>query len=139
MAPDESWGLVALVVRGKMPETWTSLIPPTLEDWMAIWVVDCDYGSCKDDCAILVGKWAQADGGMGEVRHDIPQQSCWRCHRAFGVTVGHADSNGWSLGVIVGNWCIRRKVVTIGAGIGNACVMSWKRRGGFGTNSVARA
>ncbi len=56
------------------------------------------------------------------------------------MTIGHADSYGWSLGVVVGNWGIGRKVVTIGAGIGNACVMSWKRgRGGFGTNSVTRA
>ena len=35
---------------------------------MAIWVVDCDCGLCKDDCAVLVGKQAQADEGMGEVR-----------------------------------------------------------------------
>ncbi len=40
------------------------------------------------------------------------------------------DSNGQRLGVIVGNWGIRRKVVPIGASIGNACVMSWKSRGG---------
>jgi hypothetical protein len=102
---------------------------------MAIWVVDCDCGLCKDDCAILVGKRAQANEGMGEDRHDMPRQSCWRkrgcqCkggtgHRAFGATVGHADSNSWSLGVIVGNWGIGRKVVPVGAGIGGACVMSW--------------
>jgi hypothetical protein len=55
------------------------------------------------------------------------------------VTAGHADFNGQSLGVIVGNWGIGRKVVTIGAGIGDACMMSWKRRGRVGTNLVARA
>jgi hypothetical protein len=52
----------------------------------------------------------------------------------LGATVGHADSNGQSLGVVVGNWGIGRKVVTIRAGIGDACVMAcmmgWKRRGG---------
>jgi hypothetical protein len=84
---------------------------------------------------ILVGKWAQANEGMGEVRHDMRRQSCWRksgcrCkggtgHQAFGVTVGHTDSKGWSLGVIIGNWGIRRKVVPIGDGIGDAYVMSW--------------
>ncbi len=42
-----------------------------------------------------------------------------------GPTVGYADSNGWSLGVIVGDWGIRREVVPIGARIGDACVMSW--------------
>jgi hypothetical protein len=47
------------------------------------------------------------------------------------VTVGHADSNGRSLGVIVGDWGIGRKVVTIGAGIDNACMMSWKHRRGI--------
>ncbi len=83
----------------------------------------------------MVGKQPQADEGMGEARHDMPQQSCWRkrdcqCkggtgHRAFGATVGHADSNGQSLGIVVGDWDIGRKVVTVGAGIGNACVMSW--------------
>jgi hypothetical protein len=52
-------------------------------------------------------------------------------HRVFGVTVGHADSGGWGLGVVVGNWGIGRKVVAIGAGIGDACVMSRKRRGGM--------
>ncbi len=41
------------------------------------------------------------------------------------LATGHADSNGWSLGVIAGAWGVERKVVTIGAGIGNACVMSW--------------
>ncbi len=47
------------------------------------------------------------------------------------MTIGHADSNGRSLGVIVGNWGIRRKLVPIRAGIRNACVMSWKSRGGI--------
>jgi hypothetical protein len=45
------------------------------------------------------------------------------------VTVGHADSYGWGLGVEVGNWGIGREVVPIESGISNACVMSWKRRG----------
>ncbi len=72
---------------------------------------------------------------MGEVKHDMPRQSFWRksgCqskggagHQAFGVTAGHADSNHCSLGVIVGDWGIGHKVVPIGAGIGNACVISW--------------
>ncbi len=39
---------------------------------MAVWVVDCDCGSCKDNCAVLVCKQAQADECMGEVRHDMP-------------------------------------------------------------------
>jgi hypothetical protein len=42
-------------------------------------------------------------------------------------------------GCRVGNWGIGREVVPIGAGISNACVMSWKRRGGIWNNSVARA
>ncbi len=55
------------------------------------------------------------------------------------MTVGHADSYSWSLGVVVGGWGIERKEVPIRAKIGNACVMSWKRRGGgLGTNSVNR-
>ncbi len=49
----------------------------------------------------------------------------------FGATVGHSDSNGQSLGVIVGDWGIGRKVVPIGTQISNACVMSWKSRGGI--------
>ncbi len=60
-------------------------------------------------------------------------------HRAFGATVGHADSYGWGLGVAVGNWGIGCKRVAIGARISNACEMSWKHRGGCGTNSFARA
>jgi hypothetical protein len=47
------------------------------------------------------------------------------------LAVGHADSYGRSLGVVVGNWGIGRKLVTIGAGIGDAFVMSWKCRGGI--------
>ncbi len=50
---------------------------------------------------------------------------------AFGVTVGHVDSNGQSLGVIVGNWGIGDKVVPIGARISNAFMMSWKHRRGI--------
>jgi hypothetical protein len=41
------------------------------------------------------------------------------------------DSNSRGLGVVVGNWGIGRKVVAIGAKIGDACVMSRKRRGGM--------
>jgi hypothetical protein len=50
-------------------------------------------------------------------------------HQAFGATVGHADSYGKSLGVVVGNWGIGRKVVTIGAKIGDTYVMNWEHRG----------
>jgi hypothetical protein len=52
-------------------------------------------------------------------------------HQAFGATVGPGDSYGQGLGVVVGNWGIKHKVVPIGAGISNACVKSWKRRGGM--------
>ncbi len=41
------------------------------------------------------------------------------------------DSNGWSLGDIVGNWGIRHEVVPVGAGIGDACLTNWKSRGGI--------
>ena len=41
------------------------------------------------------------------------------------------DSNGRSLGVIVGDWGIGHKVVPIGARISDACVVSWKSRRGI--------
>jgi hypothetical protein len=55
-----------------MPEMQASLIPTAREDWVAIWVVDCDCDSCKDNCAVVVSKWAQADEGIRKVRHDMP-------------------------------------------------------------------
>ncbi len=71
-------GVSGLGGERKMPETQTSLILPACEDCMTVWVVDCDCDLCKGNCAILIGKWAQANEGMGEARHDMPQQSCWR-------------------------------------------------------------
>jgi hypothetical protein len=38
-------------------------------------VVDCDCCLCKEGCAILVGKRAQANEGMGGVRHTCPDKA----------------------------------------------------------------
>ncbi len=86
---------------------------------MAIWVVNCDCCLCEVDPAVLVGKWSQANEDMGEVRHDMPRQSfridarVALATKPFGATIGHADSYGWSPGIVVGNWGIERKVVSI--------------------------
>jgi hypothetical protein len=65
----------------------------------------------------------------------LPEVSSCRCkgcagHQAFGVTIGHVNSYDWGLGVVVGDWGIGCEIVPIGARINNACVMSWKCRGG---------
>ncbi len=101
---------------------------------MTIWVVDCDCGPGKNDFAMLFYKRPQANEGMGERRNDLPCHCCRRkrgCqgkggagHRAFDATVGHVDSNGRSVGFVVGDWGIRSKVEVVSAGVSDANVIS---------------
>ncbi len=50
----------------EMPETWAFKITPSGEDGMPVWMINGDCSLGEDDCASLVGEWAQPDEGVGK-------------------------------------------------------------------------
>jgi hypothetical protein len=82
------------------------------------------------------GKGPQTNEGIGEQGHDMAQHCCQRkggcqckhvtSHHAFGASLCHADANGQSAGIVVGDWGTWSKIEATGAGVGNGSVKSWK-------------
>jgi hypothetical protein len=116
----------------EVPKAGAVPFSPSLEDAMAVQMDDLNIRLGEDDGVAEVGKWAQADEGMGKGRHDVAQ------HRFFGKRWGRGksragdgslgdavrdlDPNSWSPMVKVVDGCVGRKVEATGARVGNASV-----------------
>ena len=99
---------------------------------MAVRMDDLNIRLGEDDGVAEVGKWAQADEGMGKGRHDVAQHRFsgerWgrgKSHAGngfLGYAVRNLDPDSGSIRFEIGYGCAGRKVDSTGASVSNASV-----------------